>query len=415
MKYNPQKIEKKWQKTWAANESFYSKNFSKKPKKYVLVEFPYPSGAGLHVGHLRSYTASDVLSRYYRAKGFEVMYPFGWDAFGLPAENYAIKMGVQPEITTKQNIKTFKDQVNSLGISFDWSREVNSTDPDYYKWTQWIFLQFFKAGLAYEAESMINWCPKDKTGLANEEVVDGKCERCGTQVEKKMLRQWYLKITEYAQKLIDGLDDLDWPEAVKSQQANWIGRSEGAEIQFEIEGLKEKVTVFTTRPDTIFGATYLVLAPDSPLVQTLKPQISNWKEVDKYISSALNKTDLQRSALEKEKSGAELKSVMAINPANGEKIPVWIADYVLNSYGTGAIMAVPGHDVRDQQFAEKYNLKIVEVVDQNDELKNSGKFTGLTVEEAKKKITATYGKLKVQYKLRDWVSQDKDIGVNLFL
>ncbi|MDB4939958.1 MAG: leucyl-tRNA synthetase, eubacterial and mitochondrial family [Candidatus Doudnabacteria bacterium] len=402
--YNPQKTEKKWHKIWKAKKVYESKDFSTKPKKYVLVEFPYPSGAGLHTGHLRSYVASDVVSRYSRAKGFEVMYPFGWDAFGLPAENYALKMGVQPQVSTAKNIRNFKKQVNALGISFDWSREVNTTDPKYYKWTQWLFLQFYKAGLAYEAESMINWCPKDKTGLANEEVIDGKCDRCGTPVEKKMLRQWYLKITEYAQQLIDGLKDLDWPEPVKVQQANWIGRSEGAEIEFKItsEVGEGKATVFTTRPDTLYGATYLVLAPEHVLLEKLKPAIQNWTEVQKYIKKASNKTDLQRSALEKEKSGAELKGVYAINPATKKKVSVWIADYVLNTYGTGAIMAVPAHDQRDKQFAEKYELPIKQVI--RDEIMiNSGELNDLSTLQAKKKIIAKYGKLKIQYKLRDWV------------
>jgi leucyl-tRNA synthetase len=404
MKYNPEKIEKKWQKIWQTKRVYKSKDFSTKPKKYILVEFPYPSGEGLHMGHLRSYVASDLTARYYRAKGFEVMFPIGWDAFGLPAENYAIKMGVQPEVSTARNIKNFKKQISSLGISFDWDREVNTTDPEYYKWTQWLFLQFFKAGLAYESESLINWCPKDKTGLANEEVVDGKCDRCGTVVEKKLMRQWYLKITAYAQKLIDGLKDLDWPEQVKLQQENWIGRSEGAEIEFKIQSKneEEKIKVFTTRPDTLFGATYLVLAPEQPIVKKLETVIENWKEVEKYILTSSSKSDIQRSALEKEKSGVELKGVTAINPATQEKIPVWIADYVLASYGTGAIMAVPAHDVRDKQFAEKYHLKIKEVVS-SDVLVNSGEFDGLSVTEAKKKIAKKFGKLKVQYKLRDWV------------
>lgn len=403
--YNPQKIEKKWQKDWEARTAYQSKDFSTKPKKYILVEFPYPSGAGLHMGHLRSYVASDVVSRYYRAKGFEVMYPIGWDAFGLPAENYAIKMGIQPEVSTAENIKNFKKQIQSLGISFDWSREINTTDPEYYKWTQWLFLKFYEAGLAYEAESMINWCPKDKTGLANEEVIDGKCERCGTAVEKKLLRQWYLKITEYAQKLIDGLDELDWPERVKLEQKNWIGRSEGAEITFQIvsENGEGKATVFTTRPDTLFGVTYLVLAPEHAMVQKLQPAIENWEEVEAYLHTSSHKTDLQRSALEKEKHGVELKGIHAVNPATGEKIPVWIADYVLVSYGTGAIMAVPAHDERDRQFAEKYGLKIKEVVTDSDALTNSGEYDGLSFQQAKKKITEKYGVVKIQYKLRDWV------------
>ncbi|MEK7651708.1 MAG: leucine--tRNA ligase [Patescibacteria group bacterium] len=403
MRYNPEKIEKKWQKFWSLKKVYYSKNFSKKPKKYILVEFPYPSAAGLHTGHLRSYVAADVTSRFLRAQGNEVMFPLGWDAFGLPAENYAIKMGVQPQLSTAQNIKNFKKQINSLGLSFDWSREVNTTDPEYYKWTQWLFLQFFKKGLAYEATLLINWCPKDKTGLANEEVVDGKCERCGTPVEKKEMRQWYLKITKYAQKLIDGLESLDWPESVKLQQENWIGRSEGADIEFEIAGENQKVKVFTTRPDTIFGATYLVLAPEHPLLLQLQKNIRNWDQVSEYIEEAKNKTDLQRSALEKEKTGFELKGVSAINPATKELIPVFIADYVFISYGTGAIMAVPSHDVRDEQFAKKYKLPMRIVVNEKGKLISSGEFDGLDWQEAKKRITQKFGTSKIQYKLRDWV------------
>jgi len=579
MKYTPGKIEKKWQKFWSLKKVYHSKNFSKKPKKYVLVEFPYPSGVGLHTGHLRSYVAADVTSRFLRAQGNEVMFPLGWDAFGLPAENYAIKMGVQPEVSTKQNIKNFKKQINSLGLSFDWSREVNTTEPNYYKWTQWIFLQFFKEGLAYEAESLINWCPKDKTGLANEEVVDGKCERCGTIVEKKEMRQWYLRITKYAQRLIDGLESLDWPEAVKSQQENWIGRSDGAEIDFEVLNKKVKnfvllhgrsgdtatypwlkielekrgykvqvlkllnpgqpndleeaenvrkhcqldentvvighsfggivalrlleqgvklnrvvlfaapfsgkfldgverrsvteaaqrgfnfskikqncsdftllydtqdtvvpmsdgesfakrlsalliqkkselphfsakqepevlsaalrnIKVFTTRPDTLFGATYLVVAPEHPIVAQLQKDIKNWNSVSEYAREAKNKTDIQRSALEKEKTGVELKGISAINPATKELIPVWIADYVMLAYGTGAIMAVPSHDLRDEQFAKKYQLPMRIVVNEKGKIQNSGEFNGLDYEQAKKKITEKFGNSKVTYKLRDWV------------
>ncbi len=404
MKYYPKKIEAKWQKAWREKKIFYAKTGSKKPKKYILVEFPYPSGLGLHVGHGRSYVASDILSRYLRARGHEVMYPFGWDAFGLPAENYAIKTGVQPQISTARNIKNTRRQVNSWGTSFDWSREVNTTDPGYYKWTQWLFLQFYKRGLAYEATAAINWCPKDKTGLANEEVVNGRCERCGALVEKKYLRQWFLKITAYAQKLLDGLKNLDWPESVKIQQENWIGRSQGAEIEFEISGLGGKISakVFTTRPDTIYGATYLVLAPEHELVQKLKSQIKNWSEVSKYAGEAENKTDLQRSAVEKEKTGAELKGISAINPATKNKIPVWIADYVLASHGTGAIMAVPAHDERDLQFAKRYHLP-VRVAVENGVLVGSGIFTGMTAEKAAKAITERFGKPRVQYKLRDWV------------
>ncbi len=421
MKYNPQKIEKKWQKIWLAKKTFQAKTGSKKAKKYILVEFPYPSGAGLHVGHVRSYVAGDITSRYLRARGNEVVYPFGWDAFGLPAENYAIKMGIQPQVSTVRNIKNAKKQVNSWGLSFDWSREVKTTDPAYYKWTQWIFLQFFKAGLAYEAEAAINWCPKDKTGLANEEVVDGCCERCGTPVEKKFLRQWFLKITDYAQKLLDGLKDLDWPEAVKIQQENWIGRSQGAEIEFEIgiegggasrgatsEGpaaqsaKKLSATVFTTRPDTIYGATYLVLAPEAALVGKLKAHVRNWGEVENYVFAAKNKTDLQRSGIEKEKTGVRMQGVFAVNPATKGKLPVWIADYVLPGYGTGAIMAVPAHDERDSQFAKKYNLP-ARVAIENGKLVGSGIFTGLSIEQGAKAITEQFGRKKIQYKMRDWV------------
>lgn len=407
-KYNPTKIEKKWQKAWTAQPKLYrASDTSKKKKKYILVEFPYPSGAGLHVGHLRGYTAGDVSARYYRAKGFEVMFPIGWDAFGLPAENYAIKMGVAPRITTAQNIKVFKKQIDALGMSFDWSREVNTTDPNYYKWTQWLFLQFFKAGLAYEATAPINWCPKDKTGLANEEVINGRCERCGTQVEQRSIRQWFLRITKYAQKLIDGLKSLDWPEPVKTQQINWIGKSEGAEITFKIQSengdFSKNVTVFTTRPDTLFGVTYLVLAPEHSLVAEAKEYILDYDKVGSYVYEAAQKTDILRSDAAKDKSGVQLKGLFSVNPATGEKIPVWIADYVLGSYGTGAIMAVPAHDTRDKQFAEKFKLPIIEVVDENNKLINSGKFNGLSVEAAGKQIAEKFGKLTIQYKLRDWV------------
>ncbi|OGE76752.1 MAG: hypothetical protein A3C85_02720 [Candidatus Doudnabacteria bacterium RIFCSPHIGHO2_02_FULL_48_21] len=563
--YEPKKLEQKWQKFWNRKKIYNAKDKSKKPKKYILIEFPYPSGEGLHMGHLRPYVAGDVYSRYQRMHGAEVMYPMGWDAFGLPAENFAIKKGVHPSITTKQNIKNAKRQVQSWGTSFDWSREINTTDPDYYKWTQWIFLQFYKAGLAYEATGLINWCPQDKTGLANEEVIDGKCERCGATVEKKELRQWYLKITAYAEKLLEGLKNLpEWPDQVKLQQENWIGKSEGAEIDFfldqpavkrfvilhakggastdvfypwlkhELENKgfevqvpdmpnpeepddlvqaefvkkqckfdeqtvvighsfggvvamrlleqgikinrailigtpfsgkyldgKERPTVtaavqrgfdfriiknnslgftflydtgdhvvpisdgeqfaektgfgifkvraedshfrakiepevlsvalgaikiFTTRPDTIYDATYMVLAPEHQLAKVLAPRVSNASEVLKYMEEARKKTDIQRSALEKEKTGVELKGIKAINPATGEKIPLWIADYVLMGYGTGAIMAVPAHDERDRQFAEKYKLAIADK-------------PLIPIDEAIKK----FGKKKIQYKLRDWV------------
>ncbi len=405
-KYNPLQIEKKWQKYWQQKKTFVAKDFSKNPKKYVLVEFPYPSGEGLHMGHLRPYIAGDIYSRFLRMKGHEVLYPIGWDAFGLPAENFAIKHHIHPSISTAKNIKNAKAQLESWGTSFDWSREVNTTDPDYYKWTQWIFLKFFEAGLAYEATGLINWCPKDKTGLANEEVIDGKCDRCGTVVVKKELRQWYLKITAYAEKLLEGLKNLpEWPEAVKLQQENWIGKSVGAEIDFGVivrsakgevilssrrhservqpseeshpQSNKEilrpsdasgtqddamKIKVFTTRPDTIFGATYMVVAPEHPLVQNLESRIKNYGEVRKYIEDVKSETETQRTSLEKEKTGVELKGIKAINPATKEEIPVWVADYVLWGYGTGAIMAVPAHDERDFEFAQKFNLPITQVV-----------------------------------------------------
>ncbi len=596
-KYNHKKIEAKWQKYWQAKKTFLAKDFSKKPKKYVLVEFPYPSGEGLHMGHLRPYVAADVYSRFNRMKGNEVIFPMGWDAFGLPAENFAIKKGVHPSVSTKKNVANAKRQIQSWGLSFDWSREVNTTDPNYYKWTQWIFLQFYKAGLAYEATGLINWCPKDKTGLANEEVIDGKCERCGSVVEKKELRQWYLKITAYAEKLLQGLKNLpQWPEPVKLQQENWIGKSVGAEIDFELakksnyvllhgfkgtpdgvffpwlkgelekRGLKyqapqmpnpenpteeeqvsfvlqsckfdentilfghslgcvvamkvlekldkkigglvlaggfsspqfkdktrpfhntfnwefnyEKIKnsagfvkilsdpndfavrieqgknlhknlggeffeapgvephfthseepsilrilipsikVFTTRPDTIFGATYLVLAPEHPLAGVVAPHVSNSADVLKYIEQAKSKPEMERSAEGKEKTGVELKGVSVINPATKEKIPVWIADYVIGGYGTGAIMAVPAHDERDFEFAKKYNLPIVPVVspfmgslgDKTADksanytgpgvLVDSGKFTGMKTSEAIPKMAAAFGKLTTNYKLRDWV------------
>ncbi|MEZ4180154.1 MAG: leucine--tRNA ligase [Candidatus Doudnabacteria bacterium] len=381
-KYDPKKIEAKWQKYWQENKTFVSSNDSKKDKKYVLVEFPYPSGVGLHMGHVRPYTAADVTARYYRLKGFEVMFPMGWDAFGLPAENYAIKTGKPPAQTTEENIANIKRQITEFGYSFDWDREINTTDPNYYKWTQWLFLQFYKAGLAFEDTGLINWCPKDKTGLANEEVINGECERCGAKVEKKELKQWYLKITEYAEKLLQGLDGLDkWPDAVKLQQQNWIGKSEGAEIEFSVimsdsEGSRDsslqasrsseyrqddiKIKVFTTRPDTIFGATYLVVAPEHPLLKELK--IDNQKEVGDYIEKATDQEEQDRTREDKEKTGVELKGIKAVNPASGEEIPVWVADYVLGNYGTGAIMAVPAHDERDFEFATKFDLPIKPVV-----------------------------------------------------
>lgn len=382
-KYNAQQIEKKWQELWQ-EQSLFAASESGDAKKYVLVEFPFPSGEGLHMGHVRPYTAADVLARYYRMQGNQVLFPIGWDAFGLPAENYAIKHGKHPAETTASNIANIKKQLQRFGYSFDWSREINTTDPNYYKWTQWLFLQFYKAGLAYEATGLINWCPNDKTGLANEEVIAGHCERCGAKIEKKELRQWYLKITEYADKLLNGLTELpDWPEQVSLQQANWIGKSVGEEIDFQVAGQSENIKVFTTRPDTIFGATYMVLAPEHELVAKLRDSISNYKEVSDYAQSAAEKDELDRTSETKEKTGVKLEGLGAINPATGKEIPIYVADYVLGGYGTGAIMAVPGHDVRDREFAEKFNLPIIEL----QEFAEFGK----------------YGTSKTTYKLRDWV------------
>jgi leucyl-tRNA synthetase family protein len=360
--YDPSKIEKKWQKVWEEKGMYQAEDNSLKPKYFPLVEFPFPSGAGLHTGHIRSYTAMDIIARKRRAEGFNVLYPIGWDAFGLPTENYAIKTGEQPAVVTKQNTDTFRRQLKALGLSFDWSREVNTSDPAYYKWTQWIFLQMYKKGLAYKAKMTINWCPKDKIGLANEEVVDGTCERCGTEVEKKEKEQWMLAITKYADRLHNDLDEVDFLEKIKIQQRNWIGRSEGAELSFKIKDSQESISVFTTRADTLFGVTYIVLAPEHELVQKYKEQTSNISEIESYIKDVRNRTDIERVAEGKEKSGVELKGVKALHPITGEELPVWIADYVLSSYGTGAVMAVPAHDERDFEFAQKYNLAIKEVV-----------------------------------------------------
>lgn len=368
--YDPKKIEGKWQKEWSKKKTFEVKN-NKGKKKMILVEFPFPSGAGLHMGHMRPFIAGDVTSKYFRLRGFNTMYPIGWDAFGLPAENFAIKNKVHPKVSTAKNITNAKKQLLSWGTGYDWSREINTTDPEYYKWTQKLFLEFYKAGLAYEKFGEVNWCPKDKTGLANEEVIDGKCERCGTLVEKKNLRQWYLKITDYAEKLLEGLKELpEWPDSVKLQQENWIGKSEGAEIEFELrsleaEKLRASVKVFTTRADTLFGVTYVVLAPEHLLVSEIlnsNIEIRNKTEIEKYINECKGKTEIERTGDSKEKTGVELLGVKAINPANGEEVPVWIADYVLASYGTGAVMAVPAHDERDFEFAKKYNLPIREVI-----------------------------------------------------
>lgn len=412
--------EKKWQDKWLNTKIDQAVDFSDKPKKYVLDMFPYPSGVGLHVGHPEGYTATDIYSRYWRMKGFNVLHPMGWDAFGLPAENYAIKTGTHPRITTEANIATFKRQIQALGFSYDWDREIDTTDPKYYKWTQWIFLQLFKKGLAYEATVPINFCPSCLTGLANEEVKDGKCDRCGTVVERKNLRQWMLKITAYADRLLEGVDKLDWSESIKSLQRNWIGRSEGASVEFGIKDSELKIEVYTTRPDTLFGATYCVLAPEHQLVKDLESKIENLDEVNGYIAKAKNKSDLERTELNKDKTGVELKGVKAINPVNNVEIPIWISDYVLATYGTGAIMAVPAHDERDFEFAKKFDLPIIEVISggditkeaytdiDNGEMVNSEFLNGLVPAEAIGKMIAWLeekgvGHKAINYKLRDWV------------
>lgn len=418
MAYNYKEIERKWQDKWEKEGTFNAKDDYSKEKWYGLIEFPYPSGQGLHVGHPRSYTALDIIARKKRLDGYNVLYPIGFDAFGLPAENYAIKNKIHPKIVTEQNISNFKRQLKSIGFSFDWSREINTTDPDYYKWTQWIFIQLYKHGLAYKTTMPINFCTGCKVGLANEEVVNGVCERCGSPVVQKEKSQWMLKITEYAQRLIDDLDDVDFLDKIKAQQINWIGRSEGAEVNFKIANSDEQLTVYTTRPDTIFGATYMVIAPEHPLVNKFKNQITNIEEVEEYKHQASLKSDFERSELNKEKTGVELKGIKAINPLTKEEIPVWISDYVLITYGTGAIMAVPAHDSRDNEFAKKFGITIKQVIKSsntdsdeivtNGTLINSEFLDGLTVADAKSKIIKymeenNIGNKKVNYKLRDWV------------
>ncbi len=419
MRYEPREIEKKWQKIWDEEHTFAATDDYSKPKYYALVEFPYPSGQGLHVGHPRSYTALDVVARKRRLQGYNVLYPMGWDAFGLPTENFAIKNHIHPEIVTKNNVERFKSQLKSLGLSFDWDREINTTDPDYYKWTQWIFLQLFKKGLAYKKEMAVNWCTSCKCVLANEEVVGGVCERCGGEVVRKVKSQWMLKITEYAQRLIDDLDLVDYPERVRAQQIHWIGRSTGAQLKFETTA-GQSVEIYTTRPDTLFGATYMVMSPEHPLLAQWKNRLHNWAEIEAYQAEAGRKSDFERTEVAKDKTGVRLDGVMAINPVNGREIPIFISDYVLVSYGTGAIMAVPGHDTRDWEFAKKFDLPIVEVVKGGDVEKeaftdcatgvmvNSGFLDGMTVEEAKQAIQQWIvdkgiGEHKVNYKLRDWV------------
>ena len=418
-KYNPSEIEPKWQKKWEEAGVFHASNTSDKPKYYALIEFPYPSGQGLHVGHPRPYTALDVVSRKRRMEGYNVLYPIGWDAFGLPAENYAIKNHVHPEEITKKNIARFKQQIQSLGISFDWSREISTIDPKYYKWTQWIFLQLFKNGLAYKKEMSVNWCTPCKCVLANEEVVNGVCERCGSEVIHKVKSQWMLKITAYAQRLIDDLDLVDYPDRVKIQQKNWIGRSEGAEVDFNTTA-GDKLTVYTTRPDTLYGATYMVVSPEHPFIEKWADQLQNLDAVRAYQAEAAKKSDFERTEVAKDKTGVRLEGVEAINPLTGTTIPIFISDYVLVSYGTGAIMAVPAHDTRDWEFAKKFDLPIIEVVKGGDVQKeaftdcdtgimvNSGILDGMTVEEAKARIKdyleeTGIGHRKVNYKLRDWV------------
>ena len=419
MKYDHTGMEAKWQKQWEEKCVFHASNDSDKPKYYTLIEFPYPSGQGLHVGHPRSYTALDIVARKRRLMGYNVLYPIGWDAFGLPTENFAIKNHVHPEVVTKKNIARFKQQLQSLGISFDWSREINTTDPSYYKWTQWIFLQLFKHGLAYKKEASVNWCTSCKCVLANEEVVNGVCERCGSEVVRKVKSQWMLKITEYAQRLIDDLDLVDYPDRVKAQQKNWIGRSTGAEVDFDTT-LGDKLTVYTTRPDTLFGATYMVISPEHPMIEKWAGQIQNMDEVRAYQEAAAKKSDFERTEVAKDKTGVKLLGVQAINPVNDREIPIFISDYVLVSYGTGAIMAVPAHDTRDWEFAKKFGLPIIEVVKGGNVqeeaftdcatgiMVNSGLLDGLSVEEAKVKITKWLtenhrGRAKVNFKLRDWV------------
>ncbi|WP_407397445.1 class I tRNA ligase family protein, partial [Anaerovibrio sp.] len=360
-KYMPQKIEKKWQKKWLEEKTYAAETGGNKPKFYGLIEFPYPSGQGLHVGHPRPYTALDIVSRKRRMEGYNVLYPLGWDAFGLPTENYAIKNNIRPEIVTEKNVARFRDQIKSLGLSFDWSREINTTDPNYYKWTQWIFLQFFKRGLAYKKEMTVNFCKSCKIVLANEEVVGGKCERCGGEDEHKVKSQWMHKITEYADRLIDDLEGLDFIERVKTQEINWIGRSHGAEVDFDTTS-GDKLKVYTTRPDTLFGATYMVISPEHQYIEKWKDSLGNYDEIIAYRAEAAKKSDFERTELAKDKTGIKLDGVRAINPVNGKEIPIFVSDYVLVSYGTGAIMAVPAHDERDWDFAKKFDLPIIEVV-----------------------------------------------------
>ncbi len=422
--YNHKTVEPKWQKIWDEERAFCASDDYTKPKYYALVEFPYPSGQGLHVGHPRPYTALDIVSRKRRMQGYNVLFPMGWDAFGLPTENYAIKNKIHPAVVTKNNIARFKGQLQALGYSFDWEREINTTDPKYYHWTQWIFLKMFQAGLAYKKEMPINWCTSCKVGLANEEVVNGVCERCGSPVVRKVKSEWMLKITDYADKLLEGLNDVDYPERVKSSQRNWIGRSTGAEVDFPITGTDDALRIYTTRADTLFGVTYMVMSPEHPYLDKYKDRIINWDAIASYREQAALKSDFERAELAKEKTGVEIDGLTAVNPVNNEEVPIWVSDYVLMSYGTGAIMAVPGHDSRDWEFAKKFGLPIIQVVAKNGEpvdvskgaftdvetgiLVNSGFLNGLEVKDAKQKMIEYLeehhiGEAKVNYKLRDWV------------
>ena len=422
--YNHKVVEKKWQKVWDDNKAFAATDDYSKPKYYALVEFPYPSGQGLHVGHPRPYTALDIVARKRRMQGYNVLYPMGWDAFGLPTENYAIKNKIHPKEVTKTNVARFKKQLHSLGYSFDWDREINTTDPEYYKWTQWIFLKLFKAGLAYKKEMPINWCTSCKVGLANEEVVNGVCERCGSEVVRKVKSEWMLKITDYADKLIEGLDGVDYMERVKVSQKNWIGRSTGAEVDFSVKGKEDKLRIYTTRCDTLFGVTYMVVSPEHPILDKYKDEISNWSDIEAYREQAAKKSDFERSELAKDKTGVCIDGLTAINPVNGKEIPIYVSDYVLMSYGTGAIMAVPAHDDRDWEFAKKFGLPLIQVVAKDGEevdineaaftdvatgvLINSDFLNGLEVKDAKEKMIKFLeekgiGQAKTNYKLRDWV------------
>lgn len=415
--YSPKEIESKWQKIWAQDKRYFAANESDKPKYYITGMFPYPSGAGMHTGHFFEHSIVDAVARFKRSTGHNVMYPMGWDSFGLPAENYAIKTGTAPSVSTKQNIANFTNQLKRVGASIDWSREINTSDPDYYKWTQWVFVEFFKRGLAYQKESLQWWCPVDKTVLANEQVESGKCWRCGAEVEKKSMKQWFFKITDYADALLEEIPALDWPDKIKTAQENWIGRSEGAEIEFQVDGTEDVLTVFTTRPDTIFGATFMVIAPEHPLAQSLVTDETR-ESVHKYIDEAVKKSEIERQSDGKDKTGV-FTGYYAINPASGDKIPIWIADYVLGGYGTGAIMAVSAHDERDYAFATKFDLSIIEVIkNPNDDkeqcyhgegvLINSGTFDGMPSDEAREEIVAWLeqqgaGRSKITYKMRDWL------------